>query len=281
MTPPESSGSSASRGWILPLLAVIVLVGAVMYFLGRRAPSAPPGTGQTARATLDAAGGPGTAAADAPARPAGRRFAPHDTFYLLQYVSTKTPTGVIGFEPGREVHLVEAHQPTQTLVVGDGEAQVEVGPDKLTNDLDIADLVRQKDQASQAKIAAYLQAEQQAYNDAQRAAADKFEKAADKLNQAQQQQAAKVAAANNNHRPNATPSGSPGNAADNSPVGSTGTKLDEPAVPVGGTSGYGYAGSAYYGSPYSYFNGSSAGVAAPTGGTGSRGANPATVGTAR
>ncbi len=183
----------------------------------------------------------------------GHHLAPHDTFYLLQYVSVKTPNGVTGFEPGQQVHLVEVHRPTQTLVVADGEAQVEVSPDKLTNDMDIAALVRQKDQANQAKIAAYVQAEQKAYDDAKRTAAIATDKDMAKVNKEER---------------------------DASVVNGNDSKLNQPAVEVAGGSGYGgygYAGSASYGSPYSYFSssaGSTTNATAP-----SRGAtNAATVG---
>ncbi len=215
------------------VILLLVAVGIGMYFLGHR--SQP----KVANGTQTAAG--------APIAPAvtGRHFAPHDTFYLLDYVSAKTGTGVIGFEPGRKVRLVEARPATQTLVVADDEAQVEVGPEKLTNDLDIAALARQKDQANQAKIAAYLQQEKVAYDQSQREAAKRFEKAVDKMNQDHEKSVQTAAAAT----PNPT----------NAPVGSR-TKLDEPPVTVGGSSGYGYAGSSYYGSPYSYFNGSVGGT---------------------
>ena len=236
------------------MVLLILVVGAGMYLLGRRHPAPPnstQGEGQTAQATLDGTSSKGR----------GRHLAPHDTFYLLQYVSVKEPTGVIGFEPGQEVHLVEVHRPTQTLVVGDGTAQVEVSPDKLTNDMDMAALVRQKDQVNQAKIAAYVQSEQKAYEDSKREAAIKTENALDKIDQQKQQ----VAAAANTPKPNS------------SAVGGE-TKLDEPPVAVGGTSGYGYEGSAYYGSPYSYFAGSTASVAAPAAGFQTGGNRDATVG---
>ena len=84
----------------------------------------------------------------------GRHLAPHDTFYMVTYVAVKTDTGVEGFDPGQEVHLVEVHRPTHTLVVSDAHAQVEVSPDQLTNDMNIAAMARQKDQVNQAQITA-------------------------------------------------------------------------------------------------------------------------------
>lgn len=275
---PQDSGSTSSVA--VAVLALVVLVGAGMFFLGRRTPAVMPGPApaadRTAQAKVD-----GTAPAT---KSDGRHLAPHDTFYLLQYVSVKTPTGVIGFEPGQEVHLIEVKHAERKLVVADGEAQVEVGPEQLTNDLDIAALVRRKDQANQAKVDEYVSAERKAYDDAQRMAAENTEKAADKINQQQQQAAAqeqaKVAANNAYHDAHAA-NDNDGRTNNSSTVGG-GSKLDEPPVQVGGTyGGYGYAGSSSYGSPYSYFNGSTATTAAPAV-TGNAGAatNPAAVGSA-
>lgn len=242
-TPPENSGSRSSFGLIGLLL--VLAVGAGMYFLGRRSHSNAPAT--------PSGGAP--AAASAEATPSGEHhFAPRGTFYLLQYVSVKTPNGVTGFEPGQEVHFVSANQASQTLVVTDGKTQVEVGPDKLTNDLDIAAMVRQKDQSNQNKIAAYVQKEQKAYDDSKRAAAIKTEQALDKIDQQKHEEA--VASASNTRQ---------------NPAALGPNALDQPAVPVDGGAGYGYGGygGSAYGSPYSYFG--NAGVA--TGGTASAPAN--------
>ncbi len=200
-----------------------------------------------------------------------RHLAPHDTFYLLSYVAVKTSNGVEGFDPGQEVHLVEVHRPTRTLVVTDGHAQVEVSPSQLTNDMDIAAMVRQKDEASQAKIAAHLQAEQKAY--------DKFEReavaaTAKDLAQRQQQQQAQADALR---------------VQEQTPVAQTAAPVTTSGADTDGYYGYGGYG---YGNPYSYFSGQSAVVAPGNNGTGAargvsgtgpsagRGTNPATVGTA-
>ncbi len=254
-TPPEDSRSLVPRGGALLLL--VVAVGAGMYFLGHRSRASAQSEGQTAQAALgDAAPAAGSPVGAATSK-SGRHLAPHDTFYLLQYVSAKTPTGVIGFEPGQPVHLVEVHRPTRTLVVADGEAQVEVGPDKLTNDMDIAALVRQKDQANQAQIAAYVQAEQKAYDDANRAAALNTDKDMAKVNKEER---------------------------DASVVSGKDSALNQPAVTVDGGSGsggYGYAGSASYGSPYSYFSGGATSTGSATGTARGGATSPAATGTAR
>ncbi len=158
----------------------------------------------------------------------GRHLAPHGTFYLLSYVSAKTDHGVDGFDPGQEVHVVSVNRPAQTLVVSDGHAQVEVPPSKLTNDLDIAALVREKDAAKQSRITAYIQSEQVAYDKAERQAADATAK---DLQQHKRAQAAAAAAA------------------EQAPV-------QETAAPVEAAdynNGYYDEGGFGYGSPYEYF----------------------------
>lgn len=165
----------------------------------------------------------------------GRHFAPRGTFYLLSYVAVKTDKGVEGFDPGQEVRFVEAHQDTHTLVVTDGRAQVEVPPSKLTNDMDIAAMVRRNDQAGQAQVATYVQAEADAYAKAQRDAADATTKDLEHRKAEQAAEEAKLVQA----QAQATPSN---------------------AVPTGeasynnyGVGGYYDNGGYGYGTPYSYF----------------------------
>ena len=102
----------------------------------------------------------------------GRHFAPHDTFYTLDYVSARTDKRVEGYPPGTEVHLVSVNREAHTLTVTDGHANVELSPDKLTNDMDIANFARAKDQANQAQIVAYQQAEAKAFQEYEKQAAD-------------------------------------------------------------------------------------------------------------
>ena len=183
---------------------------------------------------------PPTSGQPLPAAPAhpdanGRHLAPRDTFYLLTYVSVRTDKGVEGFEPGQEVRLVEVHRATHTLVVTDGHAQVEVSPSQLTHDVDVAAMVRQKDQAAQAQVAAYVQAEHAAYQKYEREAADATAK---DLALRRQEQAAAQAAAGQTSAPEQTPTPDPTTQVDSTPV-------DNAAYYDNG--GYGY------GSPYVYF----------------------------
>ena len=188
----------------------------------------------------------------------GRHLAPRGTFYLLSYVAAKTDTGVEGFDPGQEVRLVEVHRPTQTLVVTDGRAQVEVAPSKLTNDLDIAAAVREKDAANQARVTAYIAAEQTAYNEEERVAAAATSKDLEHARQVQQKQAAEV------------------RKEEQTPVAQT----SQPVSASVGEGGYYNEGGYGYGSPYGYFvNGGTPATTtqAPAAAAPAAGANPATI----
>ncbi|MBV9127280.1 MAG: hypothetical protein JO117_04260, partial [Verrucomicrobia bacterium] len=95
------------------------------------------------------------------------RLAPEGVFFLTQYVSLTTRSGVIGFEPGQRVKFVRGKE--TTLIVTDGKYEIEVTPDQLTNDLDLADLARRNDQTSQALLASRAAANLAAYQQDQKA----------------------------------------------------------------------------------------------------------------
>ena len=82
------------------------------------------------------------------------RLAQPGVLYLLEYVSSKSDTGVIGFAPGTRLRLVE--DKGDTIVVSDGRTKFEVAEDKLTNDLDIAALAANQDAEGQQQLADYL-----------------------------------------------------------------------------------------------------------------------------
>ena len=94
--------------------------------------------------------------------PRPRRLAPDGTFFVTQYVSVRTPKGVAGFEPGRQVKFVGVDEAKELLIVTDGEYQAELGPMQLTNDIDIAVLAQRQDQASQQQLMALLEKDRQA-----------------------------------------------------------------------------------------------------------------------
>lgn len=90
----------------------------------------------------------------APARPVvtkQRRLAPEGTFFLLQRISLKVDSGVIGFAPGTKVTLIDQRDSIST--VSDGHYQLTVPSSQLTNDLDIAENAAKADYATQAQIA--------------------------------------------------------------------------------------------------------------------------------
>jgi hypothetical protein len=79
------------------------------------------------------------------------RLAPEGTCFLLQRVSLKTDSGVVGFAPGTKVILVDQGDSLST--VSDGEYQFTVASSQLTNDLDMAENVAKSDYTAQAQIA--------------------------------------------------------------------------------------------------------------------------------
>ncbi len=160
-----------------------------------------------------------------------RHMAPHDTFYTMDYVSARTDKGVDGFPPGTEVKLVSVNREAHTLTVTDGHANIELPPDKLTNDMDIAAMVRAQDAASQERIARYQQAQAEAYQKYQKEVSDytakDLEKREEAIQQANEQRAEQVA---ENH-----------------------TTQESAAISSSYNNGYYNQGGYGYGSPYSYF----------------------------
>ena len=88
----------------------------------------------------------------APRTPQSRGYAPEGTFYLRQYVAARTARGIYGFEPGCEVKLLKVADDRQTMTVSDGRQTINVRRALLTNNLDVADAVRDADQMAQAAI---------------------------------------------------------------------------------------------------------------------------------
>ena len=111
------------------------------------------------------------------------RLAPEGTYFLLQRVSLKIDSGVVGFAPGTKVTLVERGVPLS--VVSDGKYQFSVAPSLLTNDLNIAEDVAKSDYANQAQIAAGIGQSVRWYEQQQRdaIAAEEKEKAEKKKGQ--------------------------------------------------------------------------------------------------
>ena len=174
-----------------------------------------------------------------------RHLAPHDTFYTLGYDSARTDKGVEGFPPGTEVHLVSVNREAHTLTVTDGHANVELAPEKLTNDLDIAAMVKAKDDASQAQIVAYQQQEAKQFQEYEKQVAEYTSKDLEnreKTIQAQNAAQSDATAANNEAQP----------------------------VSSSYNNGYYNEGGYGYGSPYGYF----AGLTPTNASGGGKGSNP-------
>ena len=163
-----------------------------------------------------------------------RHLAPHDTFYTMEYASARTDKGVEGFPPGTEVRLVSVDREARTLTVTNGRASVELPPDKLTNDVDIAGMVRAQDAANQERVARYQQAESAAYQKYQQEVAEytakDLEKRQQAIREAEQQRAEQVAT---NH--------------------TTQTVDTSSALTNSNNNGYYNQGGLGYGSPYGYF----------------------------
>lgn len=101
--------------------------------------------------------------------PPERRLAPPGTFFLTHYVSSMTPTGVVGLVPGQEVTLVRGKTTAfGRRLVTDGRHQFEVEAGYLTDDIDVAANLRTADRERQKSAAATLVAEKLAVERAKR-----------------------------------------------------------------------------------------------------------------
>ena len=86
-----------------------------------------------------------------------RRLASAGEYFLIQYVASRTPTGVIGFPPGTRV--MKREERGELWLMNDGRYDLEVRPAQLTNDLDVAALAEHLDATAQGALAAYQQRE--------------------------------------------------------------------------------------------------------------------------
>jgi hypothetical protein len=79
-----------------------------------------------------------------------RHLAPPGIFFLTNYRSITTSTGVIGFAAGTKVSLIR--NDGKTMRVSDGRSEFDVPADELTNDLDIAARAASGDARAQEQI---------------------------------------------------------------------------------------------------------------------------------
>jgi hypothetical protein len=121
-----------------------------------------------------------------PARPVVAkqpRLAPEGTYFLLQRMSLKLDTGVVGFAPGTKVTLVDKDDSMST--VSDGQYNFTVPSFQLTNDLDLAENAAKSDYAAQKQVAEAIGKSVREYQQQQRdaLAASEKEKAQKKAGQ--------------------------------------------------------------------------------------------------
>ena len=79
----------------------------------------------------------------------------NENVYLTRYASIVTPSGVYGFDPGTQLVLQPARRASPGMVcVTDGTHQLEVAPESLTRNPDVARQAANDDHAAQAQAAA-------------------------------------------------------------------------------------------------------------------------------
>lgn len=137
------------RNFILFVIGVAAIYGGYIQMHSRTAPPEP-GAAETVQ--LKAGAPKGTTAAADPVVPSPARLAPAGIVFLLDYVSIRTATGVIGLTPGTRMQIKEDRG--QMLLLTDGTHTVEVSPRLVTNDLTLAGQVANADAAAQSQIAA-------------------------------------------------------------------------------------------------------------------------------
>lgn len=74
-------------------------------------------------------------------KPKQVRLAPDGIYYLSQYVSLRTPRGVVGFAAGEMMRRASGAASPGMVKVTDGNYVIEVAESKLTNDLDLAESI--------------------------------------------------------------------------------------------------------------------------------------------
>lgn len=94
------------------------------------------------------------------------RLAPSGTYYLLEYVSIKTPRGITGVIPGQEVHEVRKTPPAPgKMCVRYGDLVFEVDCGQLTDDVDLASSLFHQDEDEQRRLTKMLSAQDRMVED--------------------------------------------------------------------------------------------------------------------
>ena len=91
-------------------------------------------------------------------KPDTHRYAPAGVYFLTHRVSLTSSTGVRGFPPGTCVRLVSERG--DTLRVREGDTEMDIARNRLTNDLDIAEAAARTDTASLRRFEAWRRHQQ-------------------------------------------------------------------------------------------------------------------------
>ena len=95
-----------------------------------------------------------------------RHLAPEGTYFLLQFVSITTPSGVVGLLPGAKITAL-AHYDASFKVSDADDHVFVVTESQITNDLDLAAAAARRDAAVQWRIQNQIAAEARKYDEEQ------------------------------------------------------------------------------------------------------------------
>jgi hypothetical protein len=95
-----------------------------------------------------------------------RHLAPEGTYFLLQFVSITTPSGVVGLPPGTKITALARDQTSFKVSDADDHAFL-VMQSQITNDLDLAAAAARRDAALQSRIQNQIATEARKYEEEQ------------------------------------------------------------------------------------------------------------------
>jgi hypothetical protein len=105
-------------------------------------------------------------AAVAPKPTPVRHLAPEGTYYLLQFVSITTPSGIVGLPPGTKITALARDETSFKVSDADDHAFL-VAQSQITNDLDLAAAAARRDAAVQCRIQNQIASEARKYEQEQ------------------------------------------------------------------------------------------------------------------
>ena len=95
-----------------------------------------------------------------------RHLAPEGTYFLLQFVSITTPSGVVGLPPGTKITALAKDETSFKVSDADDHAFLVTQP-QITNDLDLAAAAARRDAAIQWRIQDQIATEARKYEEDQ------------------------------------------------------------------------------------------------------------------